>query len=216
MVLVEACVTGVSEAVDSVARGASRLELCRDLSVGGLTPDLDVARAVCRSVAVPVLVMLRATPGPFCTTAAQVSEMVRTIERLRSVGAAGIVAGFLDPTNAIDQAVLTDLCAAASGLPVTFHRAFDEAADPDAALEVLVEAGVARILTAGGTGSAWAGRGTLARLVDRAGPRIEIVAGGGVRGAHVRELVAATGVREVHARASAVEDLCRALSPLRA
>ena len=168
--LVEACVTGVREAVESVARGASRLELCRDLSVGGLTPDLDVARAACGSVSVPVVAMLRPTPGAFQVAPAHIDEMMQCVQALRVAGAAGIVLGCLDRTKAIDRVVLADLCAAASGLPVTFHRAFDETADPEVALEALVEAGVARILTAGGTGSAWAGRATLARLVDLAGP----------------------------------------------
>jgi copper homeostasis protein len=213
-VLMEACVTGVREAVESVAQGALRLELCRDLSAGGLTPDLEVARAVCGSVSVPVLAMLRSAPGPFLASRAQVDEMSRKIDDLRGIGVAGLVLGFLDQENEVDRGVLSELCAAASasGLPVTFHRAFDETSDPDAALETLVEAGVARVLTAGGRGSAWAGRDTLARLVTRAGERVTMVAGGGVRGDHVRELVAVTGIREVHARASAMGGLARALA----
>lgn len=207
--------TGVDEAVESVALGAGRLELCRDLSVGGLTPDLEVARAVCRSVPVPVVAMLRSTSGPFHATPTEVDAMNRTIERLASAGAAGIVLGFLDEAGHVDAAALSDLCAAAAAfsLPVTFHRAFDEVVDWEAALDCLIETRVARLLTAGGRNSAWAGRDRLARLVALAGDRLAIVAGGAVRGDHVRALVAATGVGEVHARASAVGGLCGALAP---
>ena len=212
-VVIEACVTGVDEAIECVAFGAGRLELCRDLSVGGLTPDLEVARAVCRAVSIPVVTMVRSTAGPFRATAGEVDALARAIDDLARVGVAGIVLGFLDEGCRVDPAALSDLCPVASerSLPVTFHRAFDETADFEAALESLVEVGVARVLTAGGRRSAWEGRHRLARLVALASDRITIVAGGAVRGEHVAALIEATGVREVHARASATAGLCEAL-----
>ena len=62
-ILVEACVTSLDEAVSSVGAGAHRLELCRDLDVGGLTPGLDLLAAVKASVAVPIFCMARPRAG---------------------------------------------------------------------------------------------------------------------------------------------------------
>ena len=69
------------------------------------------------------------------------------------------------------------------------------------ALDVLIDAGVSRVLTSGGPGTALDGRGSaLRRLVDHADGRISIMAGGKVRGENVAEIVRRSGVREVHAR----------------
>lgn len=83
---------------------------------------------------------------------------------------------------------------------MTFHRAFDETPDLDAALDDLIEAGAARVLTSGGVATAFDGAARLAALVRRAADRIAILAGGGVRAHNVTAVVRATGVREVHMR----------------
>lgn len=211
-IVLEACVTGIDEARASVASGADRLELCRDLAVGGLTPPPELVRAVLSVVRIPVFAMVRPTAGPFRATATEIDAMGRSITELRSAGVAGIVLGLLSRSNRVDRSALAELCAAASPLPVTFHRAFDETPDLDGALETIAQAGAARVLTGGGPGSAWANRDRLARVVDLAGDRLSVVAAGRVRGGHVRELIAATGVSEVHARASAIDALGRALN----
>jgi len=94
---------------------------------------------------------------------------------------------------------------AAAGLPVTFHRAFDLVPDQRDALDALMDAGVARVLTSGGAPTALEGADAIARLVSHAGNRLVILAGGGIREAHVRELVSRSGVREVHVRGTRME-----------
>jgi len=88
----------------------------------------------------------------------------------------------------------------ASGLPVTFHRAFDLTPDLGQSLALLADAGVRRILTAGGVSSALEGVAMLTSLVHTAGSRVTVLAGGGVRAENVGRLVALSGVREVHVR----------------
>jgi copper homeostasis protein len=211
-VLVEACVTSLAEARAAAVAGAHRLELCRALEVGGLTPGLELVEAVCRVVDVPVFTMVRPRDGRFRIRPGDVDTMVDSIDRLRGAGARGMVLGFLDERDRIDRGALDALVAAAAPLPVTFHRAFDRVARPEAAAVDLIQAGVVRILTAGGPGTAWEGRARLRRLVDAPGSGPVVLAGGGVRGDHVRALVAATGVREVHARAVAIPGIVRALT----
>lgn len=116
-----------------------------------------------------------------------------------------------DPNGQPAEAALSELVSAARPAPVTFHRAFDEAGDPLAALEALARTGVTRVLTGGGRGTAWEGQSTLGHLVRVSAGRVTIMAGGAVRSDHVVQLVQATGVTEVHARASAIPDLVAAL-----
>lgn len=211
-VLVEACVTTVREAVASAAAGALRLELCIDLEEGGLTPPPDLVREVVRAAPVPVFAMVRPRPGDFVYSRREIDRALRDVAAMREVGAAGIVTGALRTDGSVDADALHRLVGAAGPVPVTFHRAFDAVADPAGALEALVDAGVRRVLTSGGSDSAIHGTDALAGLVQRARGRIAVMAGGQVRAGHVLELVAGTGVAEVHARAEAVPDLVRALA----
>ena len=97
---------------------------------------------------------------------------------------------------------MRELMALARPLKVTFHRAFDVTADPMAALDTLLELGVDYLLTSGHAATALEGVEQLLALQQRAGARLTILAGGGVRAHNVRDVVARSGVREVHANGS--------------
>lgn len=199
-VLVESCVDSVDAALASEAGGAARLELCAHLDVGGTTPDPALVAAVVAAVRIPVVAMVRPRGGDFVYDVNELSAMTRDVVRLREAGVHGIVTGVLTGAGAINVPLMQVLVRMAGRLPVTCHRAFDEARDLDAALEALVDLGVTRVLTSGGAPTAAEGTATLARLVQRAAGRIAILAGGSVRASNVRAIVDSTGVREVHAR----------------
>ena len=128
--------------------------------------------------------------------------MIDDIEYCKSIGVAGIVVGALTPAGAIDDAALRRLVTAAQPLPVTFHRAFDVCTeDPFDALEKIIDAGCTRLLTSGMAETAWDGRDLIARLVQRAGERLIILAGRGVTPENINSLAAATGAREFHGTA---------------
>lgn len=217
--LLEACVTDPEEAVAAAAGGAERLELCRALEVGGLTPATSLLDAVRRGLEgaglarVEIVCMVRPAPGPFVAPPDTVARMRREIRGLRGAGAQGVVLGALTGAHRVDLEALRDLLDAAAELPVTFHRAFDQVPDPLEALEILGDEGVRRILTAGGPGTAWEGRETLRRLVEasRSPGKPVILGGGGIRAGHAPALLRATGLREIHARASAYPALARTL-----
>ncbi len=102
------------------------------------------------------------------------------------------------PDGRLDLAAMARLVAAAQGMEVVLHRAFDLCPDPDAALEQAVALGVTRILTSGGQARAEDGLPLIARLIDRAGGRIGILPGSGITPANVGRFLAA-GAREIHA-----------------
>lgn len=200
--LVEVAIDSVAGARAAEAAGADRLELCASLVEGGLTPSLGAIDAVRAAVALPVFAMVRPRAGDFAYDAAEFDVMLRDVAWLRAAGANGIVTGVLRPDGHVDRERLRALVAAAAPLPVTFHRAFDLCADPAAALEGLVAAGVARVLTSGQAADAPRGVEAIARHVARAGDRLVVMAGAGVRPDNVRELVVRSGVREVHLSAT--------------
>lgn len=197
----------------AVSAGADRLELCHDLNTGGLTPSIDWLAAVREATTLPLMVMVRPRADrDFRAAPGEVATMIRSFDELREAGADGFVFGILDTGGGFDLGALDELMAAARGMPVTFHRAFDRVSDPMAGAEALVAHGVTRVLTAGGPGSALEGLAVLSTLTRQMGTRLTILAGGGVRAGHVTQLVAEGGLTEVHARASAIPDLIRALT----
>ena len=199
-ILVEAAVENLDEAAAAVRAGVDRLELCADLSVGGTTPDAELLASVVERVRIPVFVMIRPRGGDFVYSAPEFQTMLRDIERVRAAEPDGLVTGALDRNSRIDTGQMRKLLDAAAGLPVTFHRAFDSIAEQSAALEELIDLGVARVLTSGGDPTALDGVERLAALIEQAAERITILAGGKIRDHNVREIIARTGVREVHAR----------------
>jgi copper homeostasis protein len=200
VILVEAAVETTESAIAAERAGARRVELCARLDEGGTTPGAGLIASVTTQIAIPVFVMIRPRGGGFVYTDDEIGVMKRDIEIARSGNVAGIVTGALDDKGGVASATIRSLIEAAGGLPVTFHRAFDAARDLPEALEMLIDAGVSRVLTSGGASTALEGADTIAPLVDQAKGRIIIVAGGGIRGPNVRQVMARTGVTEVHAR----------------
>src|SRR5471030_1598661 len=97
--------------------------------------------------------------------------------------------------------MVSQLITMASPVRVGFHRAFDRVRDQDEALELLVSLQVDHILTSGGAETAMMGAAQIKKLVERAGDRIDVIAGGSITSADAQELVRMTGVRTVHGRA---------------
>ncbi len=91
---------------------------------------------------------------------------------------------------------------AASGILLTFHRAFDLSPDPAAALQAILECGCDRLLTSGQQPSALKGIPLLSHLVQSTAGRIAIVAAAGIDSFNVGVIIAGTGVLGVHAGSS--------------
>jgi len=200
MTLVEAAVETIEEALAAKRAGADRIELCANLGVGGTTPSAGLIASVVQQVGHPVFVMIRPRGGDFVYAADELDAMLEDIDRARPLGIAGIVTGALRSDGSIDVESMRLLMSPAAGLPVTFHRAFDVVANRTEALEHVIDLGASRVLTSGGAATALDGAVAIAMLVDQAGERVSIMAGGKIREQNARDVIARTGVREVHAR----------------
>lgn len=194
----EVAVATARSAATAESAGAARVELCASLIEGGVTPSLGLLQTVRRTVKFPIHVLIRPRGGDFLFDAAEIDAMLADIRLVREAGADGVVVGALDPEGNIDAALTALLIEVAQPLDVTFHRAFDLARDPAAALETLIALGVDRVLTSGQAPTALEGIGTIRALVGQAAGRIAIMAGGSVTPEAAARLVAETGVQEIH------------------
>lgn len=195
---VEICVTDLASAVAARDGGADRVELCADLASGGITPSLGLMTRAIGQVGVPVHVLIRPRGGDFVYDFEEVAAMLLDIGLARSLGAAGVVVGALNPDATIDGPTTARLIASARPLSVTFHKAIDLVADPLGAIDTLSALGVDRVLTSGGLGAARDHIPQLRRMVGRADGRLVVMIGGGVAEADLPDLLDATGAREVH------------------
>lgn len=199
----ECCCTDAAEAIEAQAGGAGRVELCEDLPCGGITPSRSNIEATLRAVNIPVNVLIRARGGDFVYDEAEIKEMVESVRMCRELGVNGVVVGALRKDGSIDTETVRRLLAEAEGLHVTFHRAFDECADPFKALEDIIALGCDRLLTAGHAANVNDGEETLKELNIKANGRIIILAGSGVRPANIARLEAESGVAEFHSSSHA-------------
>lgn len=195
----ESCCTDVEQIRRAQEAGARRIELCEKLAVGGVTPSAELLKAAISVAKVPVNVLVRPRGGDFVFSAAEADTMLRDIELCREAGAAAVVIGALDSRGEVDMPLMRRLCDAASGISVTFHRAFDVCADPIAAFEDVLALGCDRLLTSGHESDAFKGRFFIAELVERAAGRIIVMPGCGVRRSNIARIAADTGAVEFHA-----------------
>lgn len=195
----ESCCTDVEQIRRAQEAGARRIELCEKLAVGGVTPSAELLKAAISVATVPVNVLVRPRGGDFVFSAAEADTMLRDIELCREAGAAAVVIGALDSRGDVDMPLMRRLCDAASGMSVTFHRAFDVCADPLAAFKDVLALGCDRLLTSGHESDAFKGRFFIAELVERAAGRIIVMPGCGVRRSNIARIAADTGAVEFHA-----------------
>jgi copper homeostasis protein len=195
----EISVDSVEKALAAERGGADRLELCADLSVGGLTPPRELLRAVREAVHIPIYSMIRPRAGNFVYSDAEFTAMEHSIAVATECGMDGVVTGVLQKGSKIDVSHTRRLVDLARPLPVTFHRAFDETPNLARALEAVIQTGAARILTSAGAKTALQGAAKLAELVTAARDRIFILPGAGITHSNIAKVAEQTGAVEFHA-----------------
>ncbi len=196
--LLEISVESLSSAIAAERGGAHRIELCNNLSVGGLTPPESLMRKTRAAVKIPIFAMIRPHAGNFVYSESEFAQMRREIEFAKSCKMDGIVLGILKGDDTINVEHTRELVKIAHPLPVTFHRAFDFAPNLREALEAVTETGAKRILTSGGKRTAFEGVSVLGDLVSASCGRITILPGGGINAGNLREVASLTRASEFH------------------
>lgn len=200
-VLVEAAVDTYVDALAAQAEGVHRIELCGPLHGGGTTPSAGLIARCSDTLLLSTYVLVRPRLGDFVYSDDELEIMKRDVAVAKELGVDGVVLGALTPEGDIDADRLAAVIALASPLLVGFHRAFDRVRDQDEALELLVSLQVDHVLTSGAATTALDGASRLRSLVERAGDRIGIIAGGSITPENAATVVRLTGVTWVHGRA---------------
>jgi len=196
----EVCIDNIESLAYAIAGGATRIELCSSLALGGLTPNAGLIKQAVQSSSIPIYVMIRPRQGDFLYDCDDVEIMAEDIRTAAKYGASGVVLGLLDKEGHVDmpRSIRLVKLARELDLGVTFHRAFDQCRHPEQALEDVIALGCERILTSGLASSASKGVATLSAMVKQAEGRIAIMAGAGVSSENVASIIASSGVNEVH------------------
>ena len=196
--ILETCVDCVESALAAQEGGASRVELCSNLVIGGVSPSLPLFRQIRKYTDLKVRVLLRPRYGDYCFSAYECDELNEEIEMFREAGADGVVVGILNPDGTLNTEQLSRFKQTAGTMEIALHRAFDVCLDPMKSMEEVIDLGYDTILTSGQEPTAWEGRDTLKRLHEESRGRIEILAAGGIGRDVIEKLVPYTGISSYH------------------
>jgi len=197
-VLIEVAAFTPTAALTAAGGGADRIELCSGFAEGGLSPSIGSVALVRERINIPLHVMVRPRAGDFVYNPDELSAMEKEIVYYRQSGVNGVVLGILNADRTVDIEAMKRLIDIARPMSVTFHRAFDQCADPFRELALLIDCGVDRILTSGCKPSVMEGLDLLGKLVESAGNALIILPGGGVSATNAMQIVNRLGVKEIH------------------
>ncbi len=175
----EVCVTSLESALIAQGAGAQRIELCAELSLGGITPSYGLIRTVKQALHIPVHVLVRPRSGDFTYSEHELFAMKQDIGICRSLGVDGIVSGVLQEDMKVDWKRTSELLDHSKGMSFTFHRAFDWVPDPAGTFLRLQEIGVQILLTSGQAQTAEKGLAVLRKLLPLSSG-CTVMPGGGI------------------------------------
>lgn len=196
--IIEVCCGSVDDVIQSQAAGADRAELNSNLFHGGLTPTVGALITAKELTDIKIMTMIRPREGGFHYTEAEFKTALSDAKMLLNNGSDGLVFGFLHEDGTIDAErckIIKDLCGDKESV---FHRAIDVVPDWKEAIDILCDIGITRVLTSGQESSAYMGANTIAKMIEYAKGRIQILPGAGIRQENVNEIIQKTGCTQVH------------------
>lgn len=196
--ILEACVDSVESALAAAQGGATRLELCSNLIIGGTTPSPWLFKEIRKHTDIRIHALIRPRFGDFCYTDPEFAIIRQAVADFRELGAEGVVFGILKPDGTLNMEQMKELMDAAGDMSVTLHRAFDVCADPYRTLEQAIALGIDTILTSGQKNVCTEGAELLRELVEKSGDRITIQVGSGVSAEVIRRMYPLTHARAYH------------------
>ncbi|MFR3567184.1 MAG: copper homeostasis protein CutC [Paraclostridium sordellii] len=187
----------VEDAIAIEKCGADRIELVSALTEGGLTPSFGLIESVVNKVKIPVNVMIRHHAKSFVYSDEDINIMVKDIEKVKEIGANGVVFGMLDEKNNIKEEQLITLLEAAKGLDVTYHRAIDETNVIDSIKILSKYEYITNVLTSAGKGNIENNIEKIKEMKKNAGS-INILLGGGLNFENIDRIKNLTNNKDFH------------------
>ena len=150
--VLEVCVDSYESAEAAVRGGATRLELCSNLVIGGTTPGMHLFQKIKTNLSIPVNVLIRPRFGDFLYTDSEFQIISEDVKAFHQMGADGVVVGCLDPEGDLDMERMMILREMAGDGTMTLHRAFDLCRDPHQALREAIRESADRVHILVGSG----------------------------------------------------------------
>ncbi|CAH0418582.1 copper homeostasis protein CutC [Periweissella ghanensis] len=204
-IIKEAVVATFPEIVRVIQNGADRIELNADLAAGGITPSKGMIAEAIKYVHdhdKEITVMIRPRGGNFVYNDIELKIMEADILEAQQLGADGVAFGALTDDNTLDEDAMENLIAAAGGMTITMHMAFDALDHEEQvhAIDWLTDHGVERILTHGGDLATPIEDNInhLKELLAHAANHIAILPGGGITSANYENIAKTLTVYQVH------------------
>lgn len=194
----EVCIDSLETALIAEKAGADRIELCGDLSVGGITPNLKLISEISENIQIPIMMMVRPRRGNFNYSDEEFNSMKDSIKLAKKHKFQGVVIGLLDHIGNIDKVRTKQLLELSRPLEVTFHRAFDQCNNPIESLSYLIDIGIDRLLTSGQENVAIEGVKLISKLVSIAQKNIIVMPGSGISSDNINKLMLSTNAKEFH------------------
>jgi copper homeostasis protein len=170
--------TGAADVDRAASGGADRLLALASPDDGGLSPEPAVVSAMCRESELPVRVLVRLNDG-FSTTGGELTRLVGLAEDYLSVGAEGLVFGFLDAQLEVDVEVCAYLADSLAAIPWTFSTAIDATLDHDRAWRQIVHlAGMDSVISSGSTRGLSAGVDELCERAEQSSEAARLLVAG--------------------------------------
>ena len=204
--ILESCVDSVESALAAAKGGATRLELCSNLVIGGTTPSRWLYEEIRKESDIRIHALIRPRFGDFCYTDHEFHMIRNEVRMFRELGAEGVVIGILRPDGTLNKEEMEILMEEAGGMSVTLHRAFDVCVNPYEAFEQAKRLGIDTILTSGQKNNCRAGKELLRELVAMEHGEITVQVGSGVDADAIRELAPYTGAHAFHLSGKVVLD----------
>lgn len=176
--IIEACVGNINEALRAESLGASRVEICENLKVGGTTPAAGTISIAKKILKIPIMVLIRPRGGNFIYSNNEIEIMKHDIKVCKEIGVQGVVIGALTKENTIDIELINELIQIAKPLEITFNKAIDSTYNVLEEFKKLLNTDVDRVLTSGGAKTASDGRGIINEMVRLANGKIKIISAG--------------------------------------
>lgn len=195
--ILEVCANSYESAINAEKGGAHRIELCENLSVGGLTPNFDLAKKVISELNIPVFILIRPRKGDFNYSHEEFEQIKKDIILSKKIGCKGIVSGILTKDKKLDINKTKELIKLSRPLEFTFHRAFDEVLNPINVLHQLIKLRADRILTSGQKKTAIDGIELIKKLINISNNTIKIMPGSGINSTNILE-INKLNINEIH------------------
>ena len=178
--ILEICANSFESAKTAQEAGAHRIELCEDLSIGGITPSYTLIEKVRSLLTIETHVLIRPRGGDFCYDEDELQQMEKDIAFCKEMGCNGVVSGTLTSEGKLDHRGTQRLIEAARGMEFTFHRAIDVARNPQQLLREIILMGITRVLSSGTKATAEEGLPILQKFQEMGNGEIQIMPGGGI------------------------------------